>query len=374
MPLAGGPPQHGGRLGTALALALLALLAPLALARAGEARSYKPPGGRSYFGVADTGKIKHFRNFAEEVGAHPAVMQTFHTWGYHPWRALNRWARTDTRGMLSISTSDSYDGRELITPKQIAKGRGDEYPLLLNRRFAAERETVYIRLLPEMNGHWNPYSAFNSDGSSRGDDHSTHWFRQAWRRFTLIVRGGKRSKINHELDRLGLRPIERVENAGDYAPLDIPKRLPHADVALAWVPQTHGSPNISANEPAAYWPGGKYVDWVGADIYAKFPHFDWLSDFYNDYRHKPFLIGEWSPWGGDDGSFVRRLFGWARRHERTRMLVYYTGFGHPVHDISNYPGARQRLRRELNRERFDPYAPRARRRPEPPPDGGTPAG
>jgi hypothetical protein len=370
MLLSRGRREQGWTLG--VAVAMLALIA-LAFAPSADSKTYKPLKGRSYFGVADTGKVKHFKKFADQVNAHPAVMQTFHTWGYHPWRALNRWARTNTRGMLSISTTDSYDGNEVITPKQIAKGRGDEYPLLLNRRFAVEKETVYIRLLPEMNGHWNPYSAFNSDGSSRGGDHSTKWFKRAWRRFTLIVRGGKRRKINHKLDRMGLPKIERVENAGDYGRLDIPKRIPRSNVALAWVPQTHGSPNIGANEPEAYWPGGEYVDWVGADIYAKFPNFHWLSDFYRAYRHKPFLIGEWSPWGGDDGSFVRKLFGWARRHERTRMLVYYTGFGDPAHDIANYGGSKKRLRKELNRRRFDPFAPRSKRQPPPPADGGSAA-
>jgi hypothetical protein len=369
MLLSGGRREQGWTLGTAVAM--LALIA-LAFAPSAGAKTFKPLHGRSYFGAADTGKVKHFKKFADQVNAHPAVMQTFHTWGFHPWKAMNRWARTNTRGMLSISTTDSYAGDEVITPKQIAKGRGDEYPLLLNRRFAAEKETVYIRLFPEMNGHWNPYSAFNSDGSSRGGDHSTKWFKKAWRRFTLIVRGGKRRKINHKLDRMNLPKIERAENAGDYKPLDIPKRIPRAKVALAWVPQTHGSPNISANQPEDYWPGGEYVDWVGADIYAKFPNFHWLSDFYRAYRHKPFLIGEWSPWGGDDGSFVRKLFGWARRHDRTRMLVYYTGFGDPVHDIGNYPGAKKRLRKELNRRRFDPFAPRSKR--QPPRDGGGGSG
>ena len=40
---------------------------------------------------------------------------------------------------------------------------------------------------------------------------------------------------------------------------------------MMWVPQTEGSPAIKANSARAYWPGGRYVDWVGTDFYSRFP-------------------------------------------------------------------------------------------------------
>ena len=48
------------------------------------------------------------------------------------------------------------------------------------------------------------------------------------------------------------------------------RALPEPRVAMMWVPQSFGSPNVRGNQPADYWPGGKYVDWVGIDIYSKF--------------------------------------------------------------------------------------------------------
>ena len=30
--------------------------------------------------------------------------------------------------------------------------------------------------MPEMNGHWNPYCAYNANGSRRGGDHATSDF------------------------------------------------------------------------------------------------------------------------------------------------------------------------------------------------------
>ena len=38
----------------------------------------------------------------------------------------------------------------------------------INHAVAARGDLVYIRPMPEMNGHWNEYCAYNSNGSSRG--------------------------------------------------------------------------------------------------------------------------------------------------------------------------------------------------------------
>jgi hypothetical protein len=353
-------------LAPAVALACL-VAAPLA-----HANSYPPPGGRDFFGVSDTGDVSGFTEFSQAVDDHPAVLQTFHVWGTHPDKALGRWAETKTRGMLSISTTDDYSGLEIISPRAIAMGRGDSYPLMLNRRFGKLDETVYIRLFPEMNGHWNPYCAYNIDGSYRGSSHSTRWFKQAWRRFTLIVRGGKRDAINHKLMRLGMPRIKRAKSAGDYKGTGVGTRLPRAHIAMQWVPQSTGSPDVGGNEPADYWPGRRYVDWVGADIYAKFPNFAGLDALYQHYGNVPFLIGEWSPWDYDSPDFVKQLFGWAKRHSRVHLLVYYQAFGSTnPHHIENYPQAEAVLRQELNGPRFDPYAPGAQRPLPPGPAGGV---
>ena len=366
------------------ALALAAICIALAAPTAAAAKSFAPPSGKDYFGVSDTGVVSSFKKFRQDVKAHPAVLQTFHTWGFHPWRAMNRWARTNTRGMLSIGTSECYDCPGVINPKQIAEGRGDEYPLLLARRFAAEKETVYIRLLAEMNGHWNAYSAYNQDGSSRGPGSSTHWFRQAWRRFAIIVRGGDRTKVNRRLERLDLPRLLRTneENrARRYHRHGVDARLPKANVALMWVPQPQGSPNLAGNQASDYWPGGKWVDWVGVDIYAKYPNFSGMQKIYRNFKGKPFVIGEWSPWDYDSPGFVHKLFGFANRHKRVRMLVYYQGFAaSDPHRIWHYPSAQTALRRELNGNGIKQFAPGSDRpRPEdpgneegqPPPDGGA---
>lgn len=152
-----------------------------------------------------------------------------------------------------------------------------------------------------MNGHWNPYAAFDADGAGRGRDHTTKQFRKAWRRAVLIVEGGKRKAINRKLRRQGTPNIRFKGRGCD------PRRLPKAKASFLWVPQTHGSPRTRSNRPKEYFPGWRYVDWVGADIYGKFPNFEGLNKFYGNYDKRPFLIGEWSPWDSDDPAFTKRL-------------------------------------------------------------------
>jgi hypothetical protein len=357
---------------------LLAAVIVLGCASSAAGNAYAPRDGLAYHGVSDTGDPDDLFAFADQVDAHPAVLQAF----YH-WRvplttgALYRWGITDTRGVLSLSTGTG-EGVEVITPQQIAEGRDDRYILRLARTIADTGQTVYIRLMAEMNGHWNPYSAFNADGTARRGGHSTRWYKRAWRRFALIVRGGSRRRINERLVRMGLPRILRASSQNDpiYAggpegiPLPVPEELPQPRVAMLWVPQSFGSPNIPGNQPDDYWPGGRYVDWVGIDIYSKFASaFDRGKAFFRRYDRWPFVIGEYGPWDNDySGSFTNALLRWAERHDRVKMVIYYRGVDPDnVYNLQHYPGAQRALRRHLDKPRWDEYAPGVAALTDPPP-------
>ena len=318
------------------------------------ARTFAPGKGKIYAGVSDTGSKRDYFAFAETVGRHVPVLQAFESWGGKLKEAKQRWKRTETRGMLSISTSPCYECAEVISPRAIAKGRGDGYLIRLNEFLVDWKRPTYIRLLPEMNGHWNPYAAFNADGSARDAAHKTKQFRRAWRRAVLIVRGGRRGKLNKKLRAEGLPKLKRGRDA--------PKRLKKPAVAFHWVPQTHGSPRIKRNRPAAYWPGSRYVDWIGADIYGKYPNFEGLERLYRARRGFPFMIGEWSPWDTDNPGFVNSLHEWAESHRRTKLLVYYQGFGNNnPFMIQRYPSAAGALRGQMDNRRYKRFAPDSRR-------------
>ena len=350
-----------------MAAALVGLLSLTLLASDTGAKPYAPRHGQLYHGVSDTGAARDFNHFRSQVKEHPAVLQEFFHWDVSLTgsKATNRWRRTDTLGVVSMSTKLPANGRPDISPQAIAKGRGDHYLLRLNEITGNLGQPTYMRLMPEMNGHWNPYSAFNANGTRRGGRYTTGDFKRAWRRVVLIVQGGSRDRVNRKLQRNHLPRIFRAKS--NHAPIydhrDVPRKLEQPRIAFMWVPQTFGSPNIAGNQPQDYWPGGRFVDWVGADIFSKFQTaFDDLQAFYRRYDDHPFVIGEYSPWDADpNGAFTRRLLDWSEGHGRVRMLIYYRSVtADNEFYISHYPAARSVLRRHLGKGRWDPFAPHTR--------------
>lgn len=345
------------------ALVVAAAMLSLAVADSAAGRSFFPRHHRIFHGVSDTTNNTDFRSFKKRVGAHPAVLEDFYHWDTPLTSgALQRWRQTRTRGVLSLSTAAGGQP-EIISPRQIARGRGDHYIVRLNQTIAASGQVVYIRLFPEMNGYWNPYCAFNPDGTKKDPSHSLHSFRRAWQRIVLIVRGGNRKRINRKLRRRHMPRILRAASnrAPVYETEHVGWRLPRPRVAFMWSPQTIGSPYLKRNQPGYYWPGKRFVDWVGADIYSAYATpgvWAAFKRFYRKWRDWPFVVGEYSPWDNDyRGRFTRKLFKFALRHRRTRMLIYYRSVrpGTPF-EIDNFPRARRVLRRMLNRHRFAPYA------------------
>jgi hypothetical protein len=320
-------------------LALGAALLVLALPASAAAGPMLPPKNKVYSGVTGSESVA---SFTAEVGKHPSVFGFFTRWNAPVEYIYDAVDRAGSRLMLHISTQDGYGTPEAVTPREIANGEGDRYLINSNRRIANYGKPTYVRFLAEMNQANNGYCAYNRGGSSRGPSHSTAAFKQAWRRATLILRGGPVAEIDAKLDALRLpRLPARTED------------LPQPQLDMLWVPQTEGSPNIRANRARAYWPGARYVDWVGTDFYSKFPNFDDLETFYRDFPNKPFVFGEWALWDGDDPGFVRRFFRWVNGHKRVRMLVYNQGSrADGPFRLSRYPQSQKAIRRALRRQRF----------------------
>ena len=328
-----------------LAAALIASLA-LGVPASAQAEPLLPPPGKVFAGV--TGGYDSF-GFQRQTGSHPAVFQFFSAWNGSLEYIFDGAAESRSRLMIHISTDRG--GREVITPKGIATGDGDGFLLKLSDRIVESGQPVYVRLMSEMNGHWNLYSAYTASGRPRGRAYTTRWYRQAWRRTVIVMRGGSTAAVNAKLRDLRLPPVDtrRAE-------------LSQPAVSFAWVPQVAGAPDIRANSPRAYWPGSRHVDWVGTDFYAKFPNWAGLERFYRQFRGKPFVFAEWALWGRDDPGFVRALFRWARSHSRVRMMLYNQG----VRDdgpfrLRRYPRGLAALRSELRAPRFAEFVAEYRR-------------
>jgi len=344
-------------------MALLAGLMLVALAWAGPAAAgplLKPPGKKVYWGVSDTGDPADFGQFADVLHKHPAVMQSFRTWGTDFDEVIRRWQIARARPMIHVTTADTNSGAELITPAQIAAGLGDAYLVRLNKLFANKKMRAYVRPLGEPNRCLNVYAAYDCSGASRGPEHSPRAYKRAFRRIYVIVHGGgKAATINRRLAKAGLPPLS----------VDVPG-LQKAPVAVVWSPLPAGSPTVPQNRPRHFYPGSRWVDWAGTDFYAGYPEWKSLTGLYRRFSGKPFAITEWAVESGDDPSFVNKLFAWVRSHRRTKMVVYYQDFGATSsYRIQNYGSSLDVLRARLHSGLFPAYARGAPHLPPPPPGG-----
>jgi hypothetical protein len=324
-------------------------LAALAMPAQAAALSLVPPKPSVFLGVSDRGTTTEFNEYTELTGKHPALLETFHPWGNSLNAAYERWRETATRPILHISTADDQTLAEIITPAQIAMGGGDDYLLQLNEFFARTGLPAYIRPLGEPNRCLNAWSAVYCDGSQKGGEHTTGWYKQAFRRIVAIVRGGQSLEgVNATLAEIGLPPLNRTKGPP-------PPELPAAPVSIIWSPLPGGSPRVKGNFPGNYWPGRRWVDWVGTDFYSQYPVWKDLNRFYNgkQWKGKPVAMTEWAVSGEDDPRWVKQVIAWTVKHPRVQMLVYYVGFGagNP-YDLRLYPRTTNVLRQKIRRANF----------------------
>ncbi len=177
------------------------------------------------------------------------------------------------------------------------------------------------------------------------------------RRIYIVLHGGgKRSRIDARLGEAGLPPL-KSEVGG----------LPKAPVAVIWSTLPAGSPTVPQNRPKHFYPGDEYVDWVGTDFYSDNQDWKALTGLYNRFSNKPFSIPEFGVSVGDDPGYIDRLMIWARRHPRTKMLVYYQDFGSTsAYRIQNYPASLAALSDALHHPIFPPSPPTRRSHPRHP--------
>jgi hypothetical protein len=352
----------------AVAAAVAALLCGASLAALAAPPAHagllEPRGKRVWFGVSDTGDPASFGQFSTAVSHHPAVIESFRTWGSDFPDSIVRWQTARARPLIHITTADNNDGHELISPQAIAEGGGDEYLLRLNRLFYTKKMPAFVRPLGEPNRCLNVYASYDCAGKARDSAHRPRWYKLAFRRIYILVHGGgKRARINQRLAEAGLPPLTVAARG-----------LPAAPVAIVWSPLPSGSPTVPQNRPRFFYPGSRWVDWVGTDFYAGYPEWKSLTGLYRRYAgSKPFAIAEWGIESGDDPAFVSRLFTWVERHPRCKMLVYYQDFGSTSsYRIQNYSASLEVLKARLHSPLFPSFAPAAPRLPPPPPGGVAP--
>ena len=123
----------------ALVVALVAAVLGVIAAGASAAGVLEPKGKQVYFGVSDTGDPASFGEFSDAVSKHPAVIESFRTWGSDFRDSIQRWEIARARPMIHITTADPQTGDEMISLAAIARGAGDNYLIRLNHLFAEKR-------------------------------------------------------------------------------------------------------------------------------------------------------------------------------------------------------------------------------------------
>jgi hypothetical protein len=356
--------KHAVRAAIVVACACL-----FALGTAGaEAGSLQPRGDKIFFGTSDTGNSADFGAFSVALNKHPALIESFRSWGSDFPDSIKRWQAARARPVLHITTADAGDGHEIITPRAIAEGDGDEYLLRLNKLFWAKKMRAYVRPLGEPNRCINVYAAYDCAGAARDSSHSPSWYRRAFRRiYVLLHGGGKRGKIDARLAVAGLPPLAPGVTG-----------LPRAPVAVLWSVLPAGSPTVPQNRPRHFYPGDEYVDWVGTDFYSDNQDWKSLTGLYRRFSPKPFAIPEFGVSSGDDPRYMQHLLTWVKRHDRCKMLVYYQDFGSSSpYRIQNYPASLAVLDKRIHTKRFPAFAPghpKPPPKPPPPPGGIGPHG
>jgi hypothetical protein len=268
-------------------------------------------------GSTQLGIYGNLARFEQLTGQHSQVGHVIARWGNTNFDQL--WPNLGLVPMLGFD-----NGLGAITMQALARGAGDNYLLALSESARNLGKPVYIRPFGEMNGHWNAYCAYNTNGTPRGVAYSTANFRKAFQRIYLIMHGGP--TVNATLNRLGMPPM----------PMEVPT---NPFVKLVWNPQGYGSPDVPGNSAQAYYPGDRYVDVVGDDLYdiggkAEFAAADKL---YKAHPSKPFAFPEWGLWGLDDPAFVKKMADFVKTHRRTTMISYFNAKAGSVFDLASKP-------------------------------------
>jgi len=301
--------------------------APTASAQFGE-----PAPGKVLLGVVGPDPPE----FDRLTGKHHALHVMFATFAGDVSGLIGKEYAAGRLPVLSLSSS--------FPPADIARGAEDARYVTLAAALNATGKNIWVRILPEMNGEWNPWCAFDLSGRSRGPRYATPQFVRTFRRIALILRGGPAAAINAKLRAAGLQPLQAAQDI-----------KPSGKVAIIWNPQGHGTPFIEANGPAAYWPGPSYVDIVADDMYSDSAEPSWQGmDTLYAYA-KPFLVAEWGLKGEDNTTFASRMFAWIPSHRRMIGLVYFNkgwSGGSGIYELGSKPRSLAIYRGAIRNPRF----------------------
>ena len=216
--------------------------------------------------------------------------------------------------------------RARISMQQIANGQGDAYLVHINKAINAFGGLVYVRPMAEMN---NPNALYHP---SKGAGMSTEAYRKAFARIFLILHGGPRVKIDVALKRLGV-PFLTVKE-------DLPPN-PKAKLTVIWNPLA----GVGGWMPS--YPGDKYVDLVGNDMYGEGADFSRSANeqlyAFARAHGKRYSFPEWGL-AVDQPEFITYLCGFIKAKPAIVLAAYFNSLGASKWDLGPKPQSKKLYR------------------------------
>ncbi|BDG60574.1 beta-mannanase [Caldinitratiruptor microaerophilus] len=273
-----------------------------------------------------------FREYEKDLGVRFGVLMTYQSFGQpFPTAELEMAARDGRLVMLTLQSWHPVERERVYSEPlsltlRILSGEFDEY---LRTYAQAAREwgrPFFFRLDNEMNTDWVPWGAFQYGKDSE-------LYRQAWRYVWEIFRA------------------EGADNA-----------------IWVWNPNDTAFPNWKWNHHTVYWPGSRYVDWVGLTAYNlgnSNPGSRWRTfreaygPPYDEYRRlypgKPLMITEFASHSGpgDKAQWIRDMFEALKTDFREiKIAVWWNGTEGPrQYRLDSSPESRRAFVEGLR----DPY-------------------
>ena len=343
----------------------------------GTLEKFEPGDGQIYDGVdanqqaGDTVAIstQKWADYSANVlgGEKPLISHTFT--GYDTNMTFDM-EIAKARGAVPLVTWQTGSGtspKTIANAGQASSGNRSDYVILkVAHALRTYDQPVFLRIDQEMNAYWFAWCAYNSDGTPRA--HTTEDFKDMWRRMHIIFEGGTVSSMNQKLVAEGMPPLDpavgtSAASKGLSSTTDPNATLaPTNNVAFVFNPvDAPGIPNKVGNLWVDYYPGDKYVDWVGQTSYDTTwnatldVRFGWLGQFYQDFavgHDKPYMMGEWGleQYMGDDPAYIQRMLDWQKVHPKVKALVYFNVQTSKLeHRLEVYPNSAALMRADAPR-------------------------
>lgn len=263
----------------------------------------------------DDVSLEAIEDFETMVGKHQAIIASSSYWGEQsfPTRNLEIISRHGSMPLVFWSPWDKpylqNRGPDRFSLTEIIKGTWDSYIDLWGDAAKAFGKPMLVSFANEMNGDWFPWSGSFYGGKTPvpgrpGEYQGPETFKQAYR---------------HVVDRVRARGAQNVQ----------------------WLFHTnnYAEPNDSWNYAPAYYPGPRYVDWLGLSIYGQQvgvddwtpiePLITWPYDqICTVDPTKPIMIAEWGvgefPRKGDKATFITDGLTLLRtQYPRIKAAVYW---------------------------------------------------